>query len=282
MQTAVQAAYHEMFPGGDPTLVARIFGCVTKCFRGECPEFQAIDARYHDLEHTLQGTLCLIRLLRGRHAAGVEPRMDQRLFELALLAILLHDTGYAKTRDDLAGTGAKYTFTHVARSAEFAARLLRQHDFADADILSVQNMIRCTGVNLDLGAIPFQSPLERVLGCALGTADLLGQMAAPDYVDKLPTLYAEFAEATAFDGEHRPKVSVFASAEDLIRRTPQFWEHHVKARINGEFGALYRFLEDPYPGGPNEYLDRIAANLERIRREYPPSPSPGAAASPAA
>ena len=35
----------------------------------------------------------------------------------------------------------------------------------------------------------------RIVGFALGTADLLGQMAAPDYVDKLPVLYDEFVEA---------------------------------------------------------------------------------------
>ena len=58
-------------------------------------------------------------------------------------------------------------------------------------------MIRCTGVNAALSVIPFQSEMEKVAGFALGTADLLGQMAAEDYVDKLPILYAEFAEAAA-------------------------------------------------------------------------------------
>ena len=42
----------------------------------------------------------------------------------------------------------------------------------------------------DRGAIvAAQSELERVLGFALATADLVGQMAADDYVDKLPELY---------------------------------------------------------------------------------------------
>ena len=104
VRTEVQAAYIAMFPLGDYEFVFRVFGWVEDCFAGRHPDFQAIDARYHDLEHTLQGTLCMTRLLRGRHAAGTQPKLTQRLFELGLIGILLHDTGYLKRRDDTAGT----------------------------------------------------------------------------------------------------------------------------------------------------------------------------------
>ena len=36
-------------------------------FGGTYRDYQAIDAHYHDLEHTMQGVLCMARLLRGRH-----------------------------------------------------------------------------------------------------------------------------------------------------------------------------------------------------------------------
>lgn len=266
VEVAVCAEYLSIFPQGDPKLVSRIFACVTKCFRGECHGYQAIDARYHDLEHTLQGTVCMMRLLATRHRAGAQPVLDQRMFELGLLAILLHDTGYAKQRDDVDGTGAKYTFTHVARSAEFAAHLLREKGgFEETDITAVQNMIRCTGVNVNLLTIPFQSGLERLVGFALGTADLLGQMAAPDYVDKLPILYEEFEEAISYNEGRTPTGAGFQSADELIRRTPDFWAKYVLPKIEEDFGGLYHFLEDPYPGGPNEYLKRIEENMARIR-----------------
>jgi len=271
VEAEAQAAYAEIFPQHDPDLVSRVFGCVLKCFRGECREYQAVDARYHDLEHTLQGLLCFVRLLANRHRAHAEPPLDQRTFELGLLAMLLHDTGYAKKRDDTSGTGAKYTFTHVARSADYAANLLTQHGFSALDIQAVQHMIRCTGVNVDLEAIPFQSEIERVVGYALGTADFLGQMAAADYVDKLPVLFAEFQEAAAFSPGSVPSTASFRSAEELIQKTPSFWEHHVWLKINRDFRGLYHFLENPYPGGPNEYLDRIRANLNRILRPPPVS-----------
>ena len=73
---------------------------------------------------------------------------------------------------------------------------MSEKGFGPADIRAVQNMIRCTGVNANLSVIPFQSEMEKMAGFALATADLLGQMAADDYVDKLPELYQEFAEAS--------------------------------------------------------------------------------------
>src|ERR1051326_3570210 len=129
VEEEVQAAYLSMFPKGDPSFVSRVFRWVVDCFAGQYEDYQAIDAQYHDLEHTLQGTLCMARLLRNRHQAGVQPELNQRLFELGLLAILLHDTGYLKKRADAEGTGAKYTVVHVNRSADFAAELLARKGF---------------------------------------------------------------------------------------------------------------------------------------------------------
>jgi len=263
----VQTAYLAMFAGGDRFFVPRVFGWAIECFSGHHPGYQAVDARYHDFEHTLQGTLCMARLLRARHFAAAQPRLTPGLFQLGLLAILLHDTGYLKKRDDTQGTGAKYTIMHVDRSADFAALLLAGKDFSPADILAVQNMIRCTGVNANLNAIAFQSELERTLGCALGTADLLGQMAADDYIEKLPVLYEEFAEAAQYSPDHAQFIGSFTSPADLLRRTPRFWEKTVQAKLANEFDGLYRFLNDPYPSGPNDYLERIQANIERLKRQ---------------
>lgn len=268
VRAAVDSLYLGIFPEGDAGLAGRIFDCVVACFRGDCANYLPIDTRYHDLEHTLQGTLCMVRLLAARHRLRAEPLLDQHYFEYGLLAILLHDTGYAKRRDDTSGTGAKYTYTHVERSARFAAELLGQKGFQPGEILAVQNMIRCTGVNARLENIPFQNHIERIVGCALATADLLGQMAAPDYIEKLPSLYEEFAEAARSNGPHPVGGMFFESAEDLLRNTPRFWHNYVRPRLEGEFGGLYGFLADPYPDGPNEYIARIESNIERIRRRY--------------
>ncbi len=268
VQGEVQAAYAEMFPQGGSEFIPKIFEWAAAWFSGRYLDYQAIDAHYHDLEHTMQGVLCMGRLMRRRHLQPTEPRLTPRMMELGLLAMMTHDTGYLKKRDDTEGTGAKYTLIHVDRSIEFAGELMRARGFAAEEIVAVQNMVRCTGVNVKLEGVQFQSPLERTVGFALGTADLLGQMAAPDYVDKLPTLYAEFAEAARSSTDGRMKAGgFFSSAEDLMHKTPLFWENYVWHKINHEFLGLYRFLNDPYPNGPNEYIDRIQSNMARLRRE---------------
>jgi hypothetical protein len=264
----VQAAYREMFPQGDPKFIPTIFAWALSWFSGHYRDYQPIDAHYHDLEHTLQGILCMARLLRRRNALGHEPRLTQRLFELGMLAMLMHDTGYLKKRGDSEGTGAKYTLIHVDRSIEFANELMLGHDFGFKDILAVQNMIRCTGINVKLETVRFQDQLERIACFALGTADLLGQMAAADYVDKLPVLYLEFAEAARQSPDGKMKAGgFFTSAEDLMQKTPLFWHNYVRSKIHRDFLGLYRCLNDPYPDGPNFYIDRIESNIARLSRE---------------
>jgi len=204
-------------------------------------------------------------LLHGRHRANAHPQLTQRMLQLGLIAILMHDTGYLKRQGDTEGTGAKYTVTHVDRSAEFAGEFLGERKFSMEDIQAVQNMIHCTGVDATLSVIPFQNDMEKIVGHALGTADLLGQMAAEDYVEKLPVLYSEFAEASLFSRDKPHFVSMFSSAADLMQKTPDFWEKYVQMKLNRDFGGLYRFLNEPYPQGSNEYLQRIEANMKKLR-----------------
>jgi hypothetical protein len=266
VENEVDSIYATLFPEAGKGFVPLAFDWVAQCFAGHHPDYQPIDARYHDFEHTLQGALCLSRLLKGRHPAGATPTLTLRPFELGLLAILFHDTGYLKRRGDTEGTGAKYTEVHVGRSAAFAREFLERKGFADTELLAVQNMINCTGINTDLQAIRFQTELERTIGYALGTADLFGQMAARDYVEKLPVLFGEFAEAARHATASAAHLFAFKSAEELMRNTPAFWENYVLPKANGDFLGLYTFLNDPYPDGPNDYLQRIEANMARLRQ----------------
>ncbi len=266
VKAAVLAVWNQMFPGASARRIEDGFEWALDAFLGRYQDYQEIDASYHDLEHTLQGTLCMARLLLGRHLTRIEPILSPSTVELGIISILLHDTGYLKRRGDTEGTGAKYTLTHVQRSMDFAATLLRSHGFSETDIRAAQNMIRCTGVNVDINAIQFQNDAERVCGYALGTADLLGQMAADDYVDKLPVLFAEFEECARYNNGKMGAGTVFASAADLKSRTPAFWEKYVLPKVEKDFSGLFRFLADP-ASGRNRYTERIEANVARIRRE---------------
>src|SRR5262249_11793544 len=96
VESEVREVYQELNGGKDDGFVRRAFGWATECFSGKYHDYSAVDARYHDFEHTLQGTLCMARLLRGRHQAGATPQLTPRMAQLGFLAILLHDTGYLK------------------------------------------------------------------------------------------------------------------------------------------------------------------------------------------
>ncbi len=260
----VRRVYSELYPGASRNWITRVFGDVELFFTGQHPAYAPIDLRYHDLEHTLQATVCLVELIAGRHHAAAEPRVNSRQFELTVVGVLLHDTGYLKLRGDTAGTGAKYTFCHVLRSCAFAASYLPELGASPAEIEAVIGAINCTGPTNEIGRLQFRAPVDRVLGCALATADYLGQLAAPNYPEKLDSLYAEFAESDDFVNLPAEK-RVFKSARHLTEQTPLFWDRMVRPRLENDFDGIYRFLATPYPHGPNAYLQAAERNIATIR-----------------
>jgi len=269
----VRATFLHAHPGSDTTLIDTLFRDVEDMFHGRYLDYLPLDMRYHDFEHTLQAALCFVQLLEGRYRAKVTPALNQRQFELAIAAVLLHDTGYLKLRADSEGTGAKYTYVHVIRSCSFAASYLPTVGFNGEEVESVVAAIRCTGPRSNITQLHFSGEVEHFIGCALATADYLGQMAAPDYVDELAFLYAEFEESDNFFNIPREK-RLFRSVRDLIAKTPVFWEKFVLPRITHDYLGIYRYLADPYPGGPNAYLQAIEQNMTRaITLAYAPEVS---------
>ena len=261
----VEAKFAQMYPGASLSWLETLFRDMEDLFTGRNPDYAPNDVRYHDLEHTLQATVCLTLLLEGRHIAGVEPRVDPRQFELAMSSVLLHDAGYLKLRSDRVGTGAKYTFCHVLRSCSFAASYLPTLGASDHEVEAVLGAINCTGPTKEISRLYFREPVERVIGCALATADYLGQMAAADYPDELEILFNEFQESDNFI--HLPAARrIFKSAEDLKQRTPMFWQKFVLRKLESDFQAMYRFLARPFPHGPNPYLEAVERNIAEIKR----------------
>ena len=187
-----------MFPRRKPELLDRLFADMTDMFTGKHPDYQANDLKYHDYRHTLQATVCLASLLEGRHATKTTPRLKPRQFEFAIAAVLLHDSGYQRTRSDNEGTGAKYTFIHVLRSCSYAASYLPQLGASEYEIDGVLGAIRSTGPTSQISLLRFHNTIERTISCCLATADYLAQMSAPDYPDELGYLYAEFKKNARF------------------------------------------------------------------------------------
>jgi hypothetical protein len=88
------------------------------------------------------------------------------------------------------------------------------------------------------------------MGKILGTADLIGQMANPLYLKKLPILFQEFQEAG---------LALYADELDLLQKTPGFWEF-TKDRFTNELGSMDRYLRDHFRvrWGIDRDLDREA------------------------
>ncbi len=265
-----RATFLHHHPGANSALIDTLFRDVEDMFSGRYLDYLPLDMRYHDAEHTYQAVLCLVQLLEGRYRAKAVPALNARQFEIAIAAALLHDTGYLKLRADREGTGAKYTLVHVTRSCAFASSYLPAVGFNNDEVEAIVTAIRCTGPRSNIAHLQFSGEIEHFLGCALATADYLGQMAAPDYVDELAFLYAEFAESDDFFNTPREK-RLYRSVRDLVAKTPVFWEKFVLPKLNHDYLGVYRFLADPYPGGPNSYIAAVEQNMTRaITLAYAP------------
>ena len=230
---------------------------IVKLFDGKYPSYQKCDTVYHDLEHTLQAYLAMARIFDGfikENSAGI----SEEFVLLGLIAALGHDTGFIKETGDIEGSGGKYTLVHVDRSKEFMGKYLLKRNFDPSQIQYVKNIISCTGIWADLSSIPFTSEGERETGYVLGTADYLGQMSDPNYPEKLPELYEEYKQGGYLE---------YTSAQDLINKTPAFFEKFVMKLMTEDYHSVYRFAANHF-GGENLYIDGINRNMAQIKEWY--------------
>lgn len=260
---AVKAAFAGIGAQDSFPLIDRLFADVTGMFHGEYAGYQAIDMQYHDFEHTLQATVCLIDLLQGRSRTFDRPVLRARDWELAIMAVLLHDTGYLKKTDDREGTGAKYTFVHERRSCDFTREYLPRMGVTASEIEDICAAIICTGPRSKISQISFHRDEARQMAFILVTADYLAQMSAADYLEKLPSLFREFHEAFDFE-QVPPEKRPYHSLPELLQRTPEFWKTYVRPMLDFEAGGVHRYLTTA--GQPNPYLQAVDANMAELRR----------------
>jgi hypothetical protein len=98
-----------------------------------------------------------------------------------------------------------------------------------------------------------------MIGALVATADLLGQMAAEDYPERLPALYLELREAALFS--RLGKKMSHPSLLELLSGTEKFFSDYVVRTLNEEWGGTHRWLDAK--DGSNPYLDRIHRNVGR-------------------
>ena len=258
---AAKAHLAANYPATSTGLLEAVTEFVANLFEGRQPHYQKADLSYHNFEHTLLATQCYIDLAAGRINHGAKPAFTDRQFSLGFASIMLHDCGYLKTEDDVSGTGAKYTNTHVDRSCDLASTFLPEMGCTEAEISGVRNAILCTGITSQIELLTFQHPEERVTGCMVATADYLGQMADPAYPSKLPCLFAEFEESNDFNNVPAEK-RLFKTAQDLMAKTRGFWNYFALPKLEKDYEGVYRVLAQS--DGRNPYVDSVDANLTQI------------------
>jgi hypothetical protein len=107
--------------------------------------------------------------------------------------------------------------------------------------------------------IGFRSRVEWLIGALVATGDLLGQMAAEDYPERLPALYLELREAAFFS--RLGKNLAHQGLIELLSGTEKFFSDYVVRTLNEEWGGTHRWLEAE--DGSNPYLERIHRNVGR-------------------
>jgi hypothetical protein len=268
---AVEALFRPTWPGLQLDPLRRAFVHFERLFAGEVQGFEGCDTVYHDRQHTLDITLALARLLVGyeRQQQAESGRLGGTRATVGLLTGLFHDVGYLRRADDRdSRNGAEFTRTHVARGARFLSEYLPVLGLGAWAPISTE-IIHFTGYEM-----PFERIAERVsdprdilVGHMLGTADMIAQMADRCYLEKCrDRLYAEFVVggvALPFSSGN-PQVK-YASGLDLLRQTPEFVMDVRTKRLDGDFGAAYRYLEILY-GGRNPYIEAIERNIEYLRQ----------------
>lgn len=268
VKDAVLEIFRARYAGASFAPLAQAFDDVSALFEGRFPGYLACDTLYHDVRHTLDMALAMARLIDGHDRTRAAPeQLGARRAILGVIIALLHDSGYVRrSSEECIPNGAVFTKVHVSRSADFLLRYLPERGFAAEAPLAAQ-LVHFTGYELDIDDIKIPEGRDRLIGYMVGTADLLGQMSDRMYLEKCRDfLYEEFvwgqvARETLPDGK---EIVRYASPEDLILKTPGFYEYVARQRIEKKLGAADRYAAAHFDG-PSLYQSEIDRNMQFLR-----------------
>ena len=270
VRDAVQALFADTFPGMPFDKLWLAFYDFERLFTGRFPGYRGCDTTYHDMQHTLDMTLAVARLIAGyERSVELTDRLGARRAQMAIITSLFHDSGYIRheKRDEDFSNGAEFTLYHVSRSADFLRRYLPELGLA-TDVGVASMIVHFTGYELDLDKIELEDPRDVICGHLIGTADIIAQMADRCYLEKCrDRLYKEFvvggvAVENASPGEYMVR---YESGNDLLKKTPVFYQQVMRDRLNSKFNRAYRYAEVLY-AGQNPYIDAIRSNITHLVR----------------
>ncbi len=258
--------YRDLYQQDTAGNLRQAFDDLVSLYRGEYPGYYGCDTGYHDIQHVMDVTLAMARLMDGCVRATCAEAMDERLFRFGIVTALYHDCGYIRHRKDTRHqNGADYTTTHAARGGRFLEEYLPKIGMGDMAQAAVRTL-HFTGYEIPVDRIRVPGPEFRLIGNLLGSADILAQMADRCYLEKCyDRLYPEFVRGGIARQRHQDgsEEIVFASAADLVFRTPRFYRNATK-RLKEDLGGDYSYIEKHF-GGQNLYFDELDKNINYAR-----------------
>jgi len=191
--------------------------------------FANSDALYHNMEHTVMVALVGQEILRGKHIR--EGGVSHRDWLNFIISLLCHDIGHVRgiCRDDRDGqyttgiknemitlpkgaTDASMSPYHVDRGKLFIRERFGGNPVIDAEVIAAN-------IELTRFPVPDDSDHQNTSSYPglVRSADLIGQLADPHYIRKLPALFYEFQETGV------NKQLGYLSPSDLRAGYPSFY-----------------------------------------------------------
>jgi len=260
---AVEFIFLNLFPNARVSTLRDAISFISQLYCGDHPGFAACDTAYHDMQHVLDVTLAAARLMDGYERSNKKDgSLGEELFIFGILLALFHDSGYLRKRgieDDR--HGAEFTMVHVSRSGELLKNYLLKSGMGTLAETATQ-VVHYTGHEIPVSRILAPSPAFHAVGSLVASADMLAQMSDRCYLEKChDRLYTEFVLggiARKRDENGAERV-IFASPQDLVIKTPEFYQF-AKHRLNKTLNGAYRYLEKHF-GGQNPYIEALEKNI---------------------
>jgi len=266
---AVQEIYSGLYPRQSLKPLRTAFTDFRRMYRGEDPRFHGCETGYHDLQHSLDVTLALMRHIDGfERSERPSSRLGARRAAVGVITALYHDVGYLRsTRDRRHKHGAEYTLSHVSRGGHFLGDYLG-HLGLGTEAQMAGRMTHYTGYERDINRIDLGDERYTRLGHLLGTSDLTAQMADRCYLEKCrDRLYDEFvmggmASRRMPDGQ---VVVLYSSPQDLLQKTPGFYNRTLADRLEGTFAGAHAYAARHF-GGQSLYMESLRRNMRHLEQ----------------
>jgi len=242
LSTAIESEFRRLFGGHESSLRHAVLESVDFAMKA----LSRADSQYHNSEHTFIVSMAGLDILRGKAELG-DP-IDAEDWATYVISLLFHDIGYLKKlfpKDSASAvvanstggifplapgaTDASLTRIHVDRGMAFV-----EAHFKSSRIVDVERVLN----NIENTRFPAPPEVRETPRSRLSwpdmvrAADLIGQLADPNYLRKLPALYEEFLECGTAE------VMGLKNYHGLIEQFPSFIGKMVRPLVCEGFDAM--------------------------------------------